>query len=65
MAYIWGGESPRQATADAMTDLLLAEFEPPAIEKMSAGAQLHLTRALVRNVVDRLVMANQRLANVR
>ncbi|MEK6244982.1 MAG: serine/threonine-protein kinase [Pseudomonadota bacterium] len=65
MAYIWGGEMPRHATADAMTDLLLAEFERTAMEKMSTSAQLHLTRALTRNVVDRLALANQRLANVR
>jgi serine/threonine protein kinase len=65
MAYIWGGELPRHATADAMTDLLIAEFEVAAMEKMSTAGQLHLTRALVRNVVDRLAMANQRLANVR
>jgi len=65
MAYIWGGELPRHATADAMTDLLIAEFEIAAMEKMSTAGQLHLTRALTRNVVDRLAMANQRLANVR
>ena len=65
MAYIWGGELPRHATADAMTDLLMAEFEVAAMEKMSVAGQLHLTRALTRNVVDRLAMANQRLANVR
>jgi eukaryotic-like serine/threonine-protein kinase len=65
MAYIWGGELPRHATADAMTDILMAEFELAAMEKMSTAGQLHLTRALARNVVDRLAMANQRLANVR
>jgi len=65
MAYIWGGELPRHATADAMTDLLMAEFEVAEMEKMSTAGQLHLTRALTRNVVDRLAMANQRLANVR
>jgi len=65
MAYVWGGELPRHATADAMTDLLLAEFEQSEMEKMSTSGQLHLTRALTRNVVDRLAMANQRLANVR
>ena len=48
-----------------MTDLLMAEFEVAAMEKMSTAGQLHLTRALTRNVVDRLAMANQRLANVR
>ena len=61
MAYIWGGEQPRHATADAMSDLLLAEFEPAAASQMGMGAQLQLTRALVRNVVDRLVLANQRI----
>ena len=45
-----------------MTDLLLAEFEPAALDQMSLGAQLQLTRALVRNVTDRLALANVRLA---
>jgi serine/threonine protein kinase len=65
MAYIWGGELPRHATADAMTDLLLAEFEPSAVAQMSLGAQLQLVKALTRNVIDRLALANARLANVR
>jgi len=62
MAFIRGGEEPRHATVSAMTDVLIAEFEPETLEQMSAQAQLHVTRALVRNVVDRLVVANQRLA---
>ena len=61
MAYIGGGEQPRHATVEAMTDLLLAEFEPAALDRMSLGAQLQLTRALVRNVTDRLALANVRL----
>src|SRR6185503_9548436 len=65
MAFIWGGELPRHATADAMTDLLLAEFEPAAVGLMSLGAQLQLVKSLTRNVVDRLALANQRLATVR
>jgi eukaryotic-like serine/threonine-protein kinase len=65
MAYIWGGELPRHATADAMTDLLIAEFNPPALALMSLGAQLQLVKALTRNVVDRLALANARLATVR
>jgi hypothetical protein len=65
MAYIWGGELPRHATADAMTDLLLAEFDPAAVAQMSAGAQLQLVKSLTRNVIDRLALANARLANVR
>jgi serine/threonine protein kinase len=62
MGYIRGGALPRHATVESMTDLLLAEFEPPALAKMSAGAQLQLTRALARNLVDRLELANLRLA---
>ncbi|MBI1943156.1 MAG: protein kinase [Betaproteobacteria bacterium] len=65
MAYIWGGEQPRHATADAMTDLLLAEFTTDAVQQMSAGAQLQLTRALLRNAVDRLVLSNARVASIR
>ena len=65
MAYIWGGELPRHATADAMTDLLLAECEPAAVAQMSPGAQLQVVKSLTRNVIDRLALANARLANVR
>ncbi|MDA0224924.1 MAG: serine/threonine-protein kinase [Proteobacteria bacterium] len=61
MAFIRGGELPRHATVEAFTDVLLAEFAPEALEKMSLGAQLQLTRALVRNVVDRLALANSRI----
>ena len=65
MAYVWGGELPRHATADTMTDLLLAEFEPASVAKMSSSAQLQLMKALTRNVIDRLALANARLANAR
>jgi serine/threonine protein kinase len=61
MAYIAGGEA-RHATVESHTDLLLAEFDPGALERMSLGAQLQLTRALVRNVADRLDLANTRFA---
>jgi len=61
MAYIWGGELPRHATSDALSDLLLGEFEPEAVARMSPNAQLQLNKALMRNVVDRLALANQRL----
>ncbi|HEX5092709.1 MAG TPA: serine/threonine-protein kinase [Burkholderiales bacterium] len=61
MAYIWGGELPRHATVESMTRLLLAEFNPESLARMSGGAQLQLTRALVRNLVDRLVLANTRV----
>jgi hypothetical protein len=62
MAYIRGGEMPRHATVEASTELLLAEFDPETLAKMSVAAQLHLMRALVRNLVDRLELANTRMA---
>jgi tRNA A-37 threonylcarbamoyl transferase component Bud32 len=62
MAFIRGGEEPRHATVEAMTELVLAEFEPETLEQMSLAAQLHLTRALVRNTVERLALANTRIA---
>jgi eukaryotic-like serine/threonine-protein kinase len=61
MAYIGGDGQRRHATVEAMTELLLAEFDPAALDQMSLGAQLQLTRALVRNVADRLALANVRL----
>ena len=65
MAYIWGDEQPRHATADAMTDLLLCEFDAAKVAQMGLAAQLQLVKALARNVVDRLVRANQRIAAAR
>jgi hypothetical protein len=62
MAYIRGGEVPRHATVESVSELLLAEFDPETLSKMSVSAQLHLTRALVRNLVDRLETANTRMA---
>ena len=61
MAYIAGGEA-RHATVESHTDLLLAEFQPDGLDKMSQSAQLHLMRALVRNVSERLSLANTRIA---
>jgi len=58
MAYIRAGRLPRRATVESMTELLLAEFEADAVGRMSLGAQLYLTRAMVGNLVDRLELAN-------
>jgi hypothetical protein len=62
MGYIRGGEEPRHATVQAMSEVIVAEFEPETLEAMSLEAQLHLMRALVRNVVERLALANARIA---
>jgi hypothetical protein len=57
MAFIRDGAAPRSATVASVGELLLAEFEPEALARMSPGAQLFLTRALVRNLADRLELA--------
>ena len=62
MGYIRGGDLARQASVESMTEVVLAEFERDALESMSVGCQLHFTRALVRNLVDRLALANSRLS---
>jgi serine/threonine protein kinase len=62
MAWIHGANDRRHATVESLTELVLAEFAADSLGGMSVGAQLHLTRALVRNVVDRLELANTRLA---
>jgi len=61
MAFILGGKQPRQASVVATKALLLAEFTPEAVARISSGAQLQLTRALARNLVERLTLANTRL----
>lgn len=61
MAYVLGGQERRHATVVATKDLLLAEFSPDALAQMGVEVQLQLTRALVRNVVERLALANTRL----
>jgi len=60
MAYIKGG-APRSATVEAMTDVLLAEFDPATLQKTSKNCQLELITALLHTMVDRLAIANDRL----
>jgi hypothetical protein len=61
MACIYDGDRPRRGTVESVSDVLLAEYEPQAISAMSLGSQLYLTRALVRNLADRLELANTML----
>ena len=62
MSYIGGGDMHRQATVESMTDATVAEFSVAELESTSMGCRHHLLRALLRNVVDRLVLSNVRLA---
>lgn len=62
MAYIKSGSISRQATVESMSDLVLAEFDTSAIQKLSDNCQLHLTFALLHTLVDRLALADERIA---
>jgi hypothetical protein len=62
MAYIRGESGRRQATVQTATEALVAELPRDALERMSMGCQLHLTRALLGSMADRLAMSNARLA---
>ncbi len=62
MAYIKAGEVPRQGTVESITDVLIAEFEPAAFERLGNRCQLQLALALLHTVVDRLMLADERIA---
>ena len=52
----------RQATVVATKELLIAEFRPGALARINPSMQLQLTRAIARNLVERLILSNSRLA---
>jgi serine/threonine protein kinase len=61
MGYIAGGGLPRQATVESMTEVVLAEFQADSLDRMSDSCQRSFMRALVRNLVDRLALADFRI----
>lgn len=62
MAYFLEGRQHRHASVVAIKDAVVAEFAPEALERMSPQVQLLLTRALARNLAERLTLANERIA---
>jgi len=65
MSYIKAGETPRHATVEAMTEVVVAELGA-AEAKAGVGyfAQSHLMRALLNTLVDRLAFADSRISRV-
>ncbi len=61
MSYIKGGEIPRQATVESIRDVVLAEFDTTAMEKLSLRCRYQLSQALLHALVDRLILADERL----
>ena len=64
MAYIAGGGLPRLATVESMTEVVLAEFQDEALDKMSDSCQRSFMRALMRSLVDRLTLADTRIVQL-
>ena len=64
MAYIQGETAPRQATVQSMTDALIVEFDNTSLGRMSENCQLQFTRELMRTVVERLILAYQRISQM-
>ena len=62
MSFMSNGSLARQATVESAGDLLLATFERAALEQVEARCQLRFLWALLHNVVDRLLLADARLA---
>lgn len=63
MSYISGGDLPRQATVESMSEVILAEFDAANLDRMSKGCHSSFMRALVRNLVDRLALADARISS--
>ena len=63
MGYISGGDLPRQATVESMSEVILAEFEDAALDRMSKSCHSSFMRALVRNLADRLALADVRISS--
>ncbi|MEK7437974.1 MAG: serine/threonine-protein kinase [Pseudomonadota bacterium] len=63
MGYICDGDLPRQATVESMSEVILAEFQDTALDSMSKHCHSSFMRALVRNLADRLALADLRITN--
>ena len=61
MSYVKEGEIARQATVESMDDVLLAEYEPEALEQVSLKCRYQFSQALLHSLVDRLALADSRL----
>ena len=62
MAFIKAGEMPRSATVETLSETVLAEFDAETLGETSLNCRLQLVTALLHAMVDRLAMANERLA---
>jgi eukaryotic-like serine/threonine-protein kinase len=62
MAYVKGGAIPRQATVTSTTDALIAEFPSAVLQQVSTNCQLRIALSMLHSLVDRLALADERIA---
>lgn len=63
MAYIRRGAG-RQATLEALSDLVLAEFPFAALDALSTGCKLRLANSLLLTMAERLALADERITRM-
>lgn len=63
MAYIQRG-TKRQATLEALSDVIVAEFSFDALANLSSGCELHFAKILLRSLTDRLALAGDRIVRM-
>ncbi|MBI2319581.1 MAG: protein kinase [Betaproteobacteria bacterium] len=62
MSEVIVAEFQSDALARMMSEVIVAEFQSDALARMSTGCQLHFMRALVRNLAERLALADTRIS---
>jgi len=63
MAYIRRGTS-RQATLEALSDVVVAEFSFAALESLSPACESRFAKALLLSLADRLTLAGDRIVRM-
>ena len=63
MAYIKRG-TRRQATLEALSDVIVAELPFPALGKLSPGCESRFTKTLLLSMADRLMLAGDRIVRM-
>ncbi len=63
MAYIQRGTN-RQATIEAMSEVIVAEFTFEALEQLGASCELHLAKSLLHAITGRLADADSRIVRM-
>lgn len=63
MAYIRRGTG-RQATLEALSDVVVAEFPFTALEQLSPSCELRFTKTLLLSMTERLMLADDRIVRM-